>query len=278
MNIQTIGIVGCGFMGKGIIHSFAEKDFQIVAVTRRDNDKSIYNYLQDQLKKGNITEENYKNIKSNIKITTDIKELYNCQLVIECINENKDDKQAILKIIDKICDEETIIASNTSSISISLLANSTKRADKVIGLHFMSPVATMKLVEIIKGTKTSNETIKIMNKLIEKITKIPIIIKDCPGFVSSRLVAVIINEAAYILMQGIADVRSIDNIAKLGMNLPVGPLKLADEIGLDVVENVVNSMYENCKNDKYKLAPIIKEMVNEGNLGRKTGKGFYLYN
>lgn len=277
MEIKKIGIIGCGFMGKGIMHVLAEHNFKIIMIARKTGDMKIFDYLQKELDKKHITEEVYKKIKSNIRITTNLKDISSCQLVIECINENQKDKQKLLEVIDQVCDSETIFASNTSSISIESLANSTKRKSKVVGLHFISPVPRMQLVEIVQGIETSEQTVITMEKLVKNLEKIPIVIKDYPGFVSSRLTAVLINEAANILMQGVASVEAIDNVAKLGMNLPIGPLKLADEVGLDVVQNVMDSIYQSYKDNKYILCPMIENLVNSNCLGRKTGKGFYTY-
>ena len=198
-------------------------------------------------------------------------------LVIENINEIVEQKQELLKKLDEICPPDVILASNTSSISIGKLGSVTKRKDKIVGLHYMSPVPVMKLVEVVKSMDTSDETIKFVTEITEKIDKIPIVVKDFPGFVVSRLVAALINEAANIYQEGVANVEEIDTIAKLGMNLPMGPMQLADEIGLDIAVNTMDSLFQSFKDPKYRVCPQIRMLCENGYLGKKTGKGFYTY-
>ena len=277
MNIKKVAVIGHGLMGRGIIHSHALHGFKVVAVKRREDDHRLIDYFQRELDKKRLKQEEYDEILSNIEITTDISKVKDCQLVIESIIEDVEIKQALFKELDRICLPETILASNTSSIPIGKIGKATSRPDKIIGLHYMSPVPAMKLVEIVKSMETSEETLKIVTNTTNEISKIPVVVNDFPGFVVSRLVGALINEAIHILMQGVADVEAIDAIAKLGMNLPMGPLQLADEVGLDVGLNTLDSLYHHFKDPKYSACPLMRMMVETGYLGKKNGKGFYSY-
>ena len=277
-NKEKIGVIGHGLMGRGIIHSFAENGFDVIAIKRRENDTRLEDHFQHEIKKGRLASNRYTQIKKHITETTDLSEVSNCKLIIENISENVAEKVALFHKLETLCDSETIFATNTSSIPIGIMAKKTKRPDKVIGLHYMSPVQVMKLVEIVKGLETSKETLNTCIRINKLINKTPIVVKDFPGFVASRLVSTLVNEAAFIYMQGVADVEEIDEIAKLGMSLPIGPLKLADLVGLDTTLYTLDSLFENFKDPKYRANPLLRTMVNSGHLGRKTGKGFYNYN
>lgn len=277
MDNYKVAVIGHGLMGRGIIHSYASHGFKVIAIKRRKHDERLKEYFQREVEKKRLAKEKYHEILANIHVSTDITEVADCQLVIECISEDQEKKQLLFSKLDSICQSETILASNTSSIAIGKFTKVTNRPDKIVGLHYMSPVPLMELVEIIKTPETSEETLKTVVEITERIRKVPIVINDFPGFISSRLVVSLINEAANILMQGVTDVVSIDMIAKLGLNLPMGPLQLADEIGLDIVSNVMNSMYQSFEDSKYITCPLIKEMVEADHLGKKNGKGFYSY-
>ena len=278
MNINKIAVIGHGMMGRGIIHSFAIHQFEIIAIKKRSEDQRFHEYLKNEVEKTRISKADYNEILSKVTTTIDIEEAAECDLVIESISENIEEKSKLFSVLGEICKPEAILATNTSSISIGKFGDLARRPDKIVGLHYMSPVPLMKLVEIIKTLETSEETILTAVEITKRISKIPIIVNDFPGFVSSRLVASLINESANILMQGVADVESIDNIAKLGLNLPVGPLQLADEVGLDVVINSIDAMYQTYRDTKYCACPLIRRMVEAGYLGKKNGKGFYNYN
>lgn len=276
MNIR-VAVIGYGMMGLGVIHTYASKGIKVIAIKRREEDCRLQKYLKNELEKGKITTQEYEEIINNIEITTDINKAITCQLVIENINEDLELKRELFAQLDKICPKETVLATNTSSIPISQIASATNRGDKVVGMHFMSPVPIMKLVEIVKGAETSEEVIRFVYTMIEKIEKIPVVVKDSPGFVASRLLAVLVNEAASIAMEGIADFKDIDLVAKYGLNHPIGPLRLADEVGLDIAVEVLDNMYHSFKNLKYEVCPQLRTLKNSGNLGRKTGKGYYNY-
>ncbi|MFC5047003.1 3-hydroxyacyl-CoA dehydrogenase family protein [Aquimarina hainanensis] len=275
---EKIGVIGHGLMGRGIIHSYAENGFEVVAVKRRDNDTRLEDHFRHEIKKGRLEEEQYTTIKKQITSTTDLSAIADCQLIIENISENVAEKVALFDTLENLCPPETIFATNTSSIPIGKMAKKTKRPEKVIGLHYMSPVQVMDLVEIVKGLETSKETLDTCIAINKQINKVPVVVKDFPGFVASRLVSTLVNEASFIYMQGVAEAEAIDEIAKLGMNLPVGPLKLADLVGLDTALYTLDSLFENFKDPKYRANPLLRTMVESGHLGRKTGKGFYDYN
>lgn len=277
MDINKIGVIGHGLMGRGIIHLCALHNIEIIAVKRREDDQRLHDYFRREIKKGRLTQGKYKEMMQRIEITTDLSKVSNCQIIIECISEIAEAKKTLFKELDKICSPETILCSNTSSVIIGKLASVTNRPDRVIGLHYMSPVLVMKLVEVIKTIDTSEETVSIASNFIKKISKVPVVVNDFPGFVSSRLGASLVNEAAYILIQGVADAEAIDTIAKLGLNLPIGPLRLADEVGLDITLNVLDNLYHNYKDSKYSACPLIRVLVESGYLGKKNGKGFYSY-
>jgi len=279
---MKIGVLGAGTMGNGIAHVFAQYNYKVVLVDVNDQIlsnafNSIEKNLNRQCQKNIINNKDLKNSLSNIELSTEINSFKSCDLVIEAIKEDLDLKKKIFSQLDLICDKNTILASNTSSISINSLADSTNRSEKVIGMHFMNPVPIMKLVEIIKGNKTSKETIDIILSISKKLDKIPIQCNDSPGFVSNRILMPMINEAAHCYNEGVADAQSIDSIMKLGMGHPMGPLKLADLIGIDVCVYILNVLFNEFNDVKYKPSDILVNMLEKKYLGKKTGKGFYNY-
>tara|TARA_Y100000590_G_scaffold365955_1_gene425064 strand:- start:543 stop:1388 length:846 start_codon:yes stop_codon:yes gene_type:complete len=279
---MKVGVIGAGTMGNGIAHIFAIYNHDITLVDI--NEKILKNALNNikvnlnrQFNKKLISKDVLHNAKKNINISIDISSLKSCDIVIEAIKEDLELKKNIFKKIDMICNKKTILASNTSSISINKLADCTDRATKVIGMHFMNPVPIMKLVEIIKGDKTSDKTLKTIINLSKDLNKIPIECNDSPGFVSNRILMPMINEAAHCFYEKIADANAIDSIMKLGMGHPMGPLKLADLIGIDVCVSILEVLYNELNDKKYKPCKILINMIKTDKLGKKTGEGFYKY-
>lgn len=270
-------------MGNGIAHVFAQSGFSVrlIDISEKALDKgmnTIAANLDRMVGKGTITEEDKHKTISNIITYTDIKDgVVNADLVVEAATENVDLKLKIFKDLNAFCDEKTILATNTSSISITQIAAVTTRQDKVIGMHFMNPVPIMKLVEIIRGYNTSDEVTKAIMELSEKLGKVPVEVNDYPGFVANRILMPMINEAIETLYNGVAGVYEIDTVMKLGMAHPMGPLQLADFIGLDVCLSILNVMYDGFKNPKYAPCPLLVNMVMAGKLGVKSGEGFYDY-
>jgi len=233
--------------------------------------------MQRQCKKDIFNEEKMKNSLKNISFYPDLNKLKDCELIIEAVKESFEIKLDVFKKLDKLCSKDTILASNTSSISITKLGKEINRPEKLIGMHFMNPVPIMKLVEVISSVDTSNETAEFIISLAKSINKIPILCNDSPGFVSNRILIPMINEAAYCLMDEVASAESIDSIMKLGMGHPMGPLKLADLIGIDVCVYIMNVLYDGFKDEKYLPCPILNKMIEQNKLGKKTGEGFYNY-
>tara|TARA_Y100000590_G_scaffold337628_1_gene384643 strand:- start:460 stop:1305 length:846 start_codon:yes stop_codon:yes gene_type:complete len=279
---MKVGVLGAGTMGNGIAHVFSQYGYSVVLVDIETNVLSnsldiIKNNLNRQSQKNIINESDIPNILSSIELSTDINSFASCDLVIEAIKEDLDLKKNIFNQLDKICKRTCILATNTSSISINRLAESTSRSDKVIGMHFMNPVPVMKLVEVIKGQNTSSKTLDLILYVSKQLDKIPVQCNDSPGFVSNRILMPMINEAAHCYSEGVADALSIDSIMKLGMGHPMGPLKLADLIGVDVCVFILNVLFDELKDVKYKPSDILLKMVDNNELGKKTGKGFYSY-
>lgn len=281
--MKNIAVIGAGTMGNGIAHTFAQFDYhvQLIDVSQEALERglaTITKNLDRMVSKEAITEANKQNTLANITTHTNIKDgIINVGLVVEAASENIDLKLKIFKDLDAICGKDTILASNTSSISITQIAAVTTRPEKVIGMHFMNPVPIMKLVEIIKGYSTSNETYKTVEEISKKLQKVPVEVNDYPGFVANRILMPMINEAIETLYNGVAGVSEIDTVMKLGMAHPMGPLQLADFIGLDVCLSILNVMHNGFKNPKYAPCPLLVNMVMAGKLGIKSGEGFYDY-
>ena len=280
---KNIVVIGAGTMGNGIAHTFAQNNFKVelVDVNIKSLDKAIQtisNNLDRMVIKEKISDLKRKNTLKNItKKTKIINTSKNAMLVIEAATENLELKLQIFKDLDIHYDQSTILASNTSSISITQIASSTKRPNKVIGMHFMNPVPLMKLVEVIKGYETDLETLEFINKITKLIHKISVEVNDYPGFIANRILLPMINEAIESLHHGVSSVKNIDAIMKLGMGHPMGPLQLADFIGLDVCLSILDVMYEGFKSPKYVASPLLKNMVLAGKLGIKSKEGFYDY-
>lgn len=279
---MKICVIGSGTMGNGIVQTFATKGHKVVIKGHRQEslDKAIASLdkgLSKLVEKGKITSEDKDITMSNISTTLSYEDIKDADLVIEAIVEDIKVKETVFKELDKICEDKTILATNTSSLSITEIASFTKRPEKVIGMHFFNPVPVMKLTEIITGQKTSVETFDTVFKIASDIGKVPVRVEESPGFVVNRILVPMINEAVGILSENVASKEDIDESMKLGANHPIGPLALADLIGLDVCLAIMEVLYNEFSDSKYRPHPLLKKMVRANNLGRKTGKGFYEY-
>ena len=283
MSVKNITVIGSGTMGNGIAHICAQFGYKVslVDISQPALDKAILTItknLDRQVQKGSITGDLKNQTLKNINTFTSIMECApSSDLVIEAASENFNIKEKIFKALDEICLPHCILSSNTSSISITKIASTTKRADKIIGMHFMNPVPVMKLIEVIRGYATSDETTQLVFEFSKTLQKIPVEVNDYPGFVANRILMPMINEAIYSLYEGVAGVYEIDTVMKLGMAHPMGPLQLADFIGLDVCLSIMRVLYEGFGNPKYAPCPLLVNMVTAGYLGVKSGEGFYKY-
>ncbi len=282
MAVESIGIVGAGTMGTGIAHVCARTGYNVVLVDvePRILERSlaaIFKNMGREMEHSKLTPEARDAALARIQPTVRIEPLAGCQLVIEAAIERLEVKQKIFEQLDRLCPPETILASNTSSISITLLAAKTQRADRFIGMHFFNPVPVMKLIEIIRGLNTNDATFEVAKEIATRLGKTPVEVNDAPGFVSNRILMLMINEAIYTKMEGVAGAEAIDQVFKLGMAHPMGPLTLADFIGLDVCLDVLHVLHTGLGDDKYRPCPLLIKMVDAGWLGRKSGRGFYKY-
>lgn len=280
--MEKIFVLGAGTMGSGIVQAFAQKGYEVIVRDIKDEFvqrglSGINKNLSKLVSKGKMTEETKEEILSRISGTTDMNLAADCDLVVEAAIENMKIKKEIFAELDGICKKETILASNTSSLSITEVASATSRPDKVIGMHFFNPAPVMKLVEIIRGMATSQETFDAVKNLSLEIGKEPVEVKEAPGFVVNRILIPMINEVSFILQEGIASVEDIDTAMKFGANHPMGPLALGDLIGLDVCLAIMDVLYNETGDNKYRASSTLRKYVRAGWLGRKSGRGFYNY-
>ncbi|HUO33523.1 MAG TPA: 3-hydroxybutyryl-CoA dehydrogenase [Candidatus Acidoferrum sp.] len=280
--IQTIAVLGSGTMGNGIAHVFARSGYTVILrdVEQRFLDRAVETIsknLDREIKKGKLAEADKPAVFTRIHPTTDLSAVASADLVIEAVPEQRDLKIRVLMETDALLKPSAILASNTSSISITELAAQTSRPERFIGMHFMNPVPVMQLVEVIRGLATSDETFATIMSLCERLEKKPVAVNDAPGFVSNRVLMPLINEAAFAVMEGVATPEAVDAVMKLGMNHPMGPLELADFIGLDVCVDILEVLYKGFGDPKYRACPLLRKYVAAGWLGRKSGRGFYKY-
>ena len=280
--IRTVAVLGAGTMGNGIAHVFARHEYNVILrdVEQRYLDSAIETIsrnLDREVKKGKIPEGDKPHVLSRIYTTTDMAEIARADFAVEAVPELLDVKLSVLREADKLLPPGAILASNTSSISITMLAAATTRPDRFVGMHFMNPVPVMALIEVIRALQTSDETFHAIMSLCERLEKKPIAVNDAPGFVSNRVLMPMINEAAFAVSEGVATAEAVDAIMKMGMNHPMGPLELADFIGLDTCVHILEVLYSGFGDSKYRACPLLRKMVAAGWLGRKSGRGFYSY-
>ncbi|WP_029100415.1 3-hydroxybutyryl-CoA dehydrogenase [Brevibacillus thermoruber] len=283
MNMQTIMVVGAGQMGSGIAQVATQAGFRVILndIQREFVDRgrrTIENNLSRSVEKGKMSAEDKEAVLSRLTLSVDLADGRDADFVVEAVTENMDVKAEIFRKLDGICPAHTVLASNTSSLPITEIAAVTKRPEKVIGMHFMNPVPVMKLVEIIRGLQTADEVYQLTEDLAKQMGKVPVSVNDFPGFVSNRVLMPMINEAIYCVYEGVAEPEAIDEVMKLGMNHPMGPLTLADFIGLDTCLYIMEVLYEGFGDSKYRPCPLLRKYVKAGWLGRKSGRGFYVYN
>ena len=282
MDIQTIAIIGAGTMGNGIAHTAARSGFKVILhdIAESFLDRAVSTIaknLEREVAKGRITANDKNAVLSRISAVTQNSALSEADFVIEAVIEDIETKLRVFEGMDRIARPDVILASNTSSISITKIASKTKRPDKVIGMHFMNPVPVMSLVEVVRGFATSDETYRMTKELAESLGKTAVEVNDYPGFVSNRVLMPMINEAVYCVMEGVGTAEAIDSVMKLGMNHPMGPLALADLIGLDVCLDIMEVLHSGLGDSKYRPCPLLRKIVDAGHLGRKSGRGFYKY-
>ena len=282
MNVQQVGVIGAGTMGNGIAQVFAMKGFEVILVDVSDAAlqkglAAIGNSLGRLVKKGALAEGAVAGILARIRPATALASLAACQLVVEAATENPSIKESIFRELDKAVPADTVLASNTSSISLTRIAAWVSQPQRVVGMHFMNPVPVMQLVEIIRAVQTSDDTWALVYQLSEALGKTPVTVKDGPGFVSNRILMPMIHDAAFALYENLATLEDIGTVMKLGMNHPIGPLALADLIGLDTCLSIMDILYHEFRDSKYRACPLLAQLVSAGHLGRKSGHGFYQY-
>ena len=280
--VSSVGVIGAGQMGAGIAQVCAAigKNVMLCDIKQEFLDNgigTITKNLERSLSKERINQNDMDNTLGNVNTTLELNELKNCDIIIEAIVENIDIKKKLFSDLGNICEDNTILASNTSSIPIGILAEASGRPAKVVGMHFMNPVPVMKLVEVIRAKSTNDDTFNTTFKLAEDLNKVPVLVNDFPGFVSNRILLPMLNEAMFCVMEGVAEPEAIDTVMELGMSHPMGPLTLADFIGLDTCLAIMEVLHRDFDDDKYRPCPLLRKMVEQGKLGKKSGEGFYKY-
>ncbi|HEX6068744.1 MAG TPA: 3-hydroxybutyryl-CoA dehydrogenase [Longimicrobiaceae bacterium] len=281
-DVRRVAVIGAGTMGNGIAHVFAQHGYDVTMIDVRPEAlekarATIAGNMDRQIRKGGLTEEEKQASLARIRAATELSAASDAELVVEAASENRDLKFQLFREIDEVAPENAILATNTSSISVTEIAARTKRPEQVIGMHFMNPVPVMQLVELIRGLATSDETTRITAEIAESLGKTVAEARDYPGFVANRILMPMINEAVFCLMEGVAEAEAIDTVMKLGMNHPLGPLALADLIGLDTCLAIMEVLHDGLGDDKYRPCPLLRQYVAAGRLGRKSGEGFYNY-